>query len=92
LPSVPRPELSISSILPASFSCPFESYFLEMSLNDVWDSAVGSPFEPAIGKNSQLVVGSVLLFLCKYLIAKASARTDATLALMLTGYFSLSKG
>lgn len=34
-----------------------------MSLREVWDLAAGSPFEPAIGKNSQLTVGMTLVFI-----------------------------
>lgn len=32
------------------------------SLLEVWNSAASSPFQPTIGKNNQLLVGSVLLF------------------------------
>ncbi|KAI9854689.1 MAG: hypothetical protein M1824_006641 [Vezdaea acicularis] len=45
------------------------------SLLEVWNSAASSPFQPTIGKNNQLLVGSVLLFG----------------ALLLTGYFSLNR-
>lgn len=32
-----------------------------MSLKEVWDAAAASPFEPAIGKESQLLVGLFLI-------------------------------
>lgn len=32
-----------------------------MSLHEVWKAAASSPFEPAIGKDSQLYVGFLLL-------------------------------
>ena len=34
-----------------------------MSLREVWDAAAASPFEPAIGKDTQLYVGLVLVFI-----------------------------
>ena len=51
------------------------SRLMESPLNAVWDSAVGSPFFPAVGKDSQFFVGITLL----------------TLGLLLTGFFGLSK-
>jgi hypothetical protein len=33
-------------------------------LLDVWEAASASPYSPAVGKNTQLTVGFVLLFLC----------------------------
>jgi hypothetical protein len=35
-------------------------------LLDVWEAASGSPYYPAVGKNTQLTVGFVLLFLCMF--------------------------
>ncbi|OJD24898.1 hypothetical protein ACJ73_03737 [Blastomyces percursus] len=32
-----------------------------MSLNEIWDSAGGSPFDPLVAKNSQLFVAFTLL-------------------------------
>jgi cell cycle checkpoint protein len=32
-----------------------------MSLNEVWEAAAGSPFTPAISKDSQLPIGFTLL-------------------------------
>lgn len=47
---------------------------MESSLHEVWEGAVGSPFLPVIGKDSQFWVGILLLI----------AGT------LLTGYFGLS--
>lgn len=33
-----------------------------MSLREVWEAAASSPFEPTIGKDSQLFVGLFLIF------------------------------
>jgi hypothetical protein len=35
-------------------------------LLDVWEAASGSPYYPAVGKNTQFTVGFVLLFLCTF--------------------------
>ena len=40
---------------------------LSMSLREVWDAAASSPFEPSVGKDSQLAVGLVLIFTGAYL-------------------------
>ena len=45
-----------------------------MSLHEVWQAAASSPFEPAVGKDSQLYVGFLLLLV----------------GLILTGLFGLS--
>lgn len=37
-----------------------------MSLREVWEAAASSPFEPAIGKDSQLYVGLLLIFTGTY--------------------------
>jgi hypothetical protein len=37
------------------------SKLMESSLHEVWESAVGNPFVPTIGKNSQFFVGISLL-------------------------------
>jgi hypothetical protein len=34
---------------------------MESSLHEVWESAVGNPFVPIIGKNSQFTIGINLL-------------------------------
>jgi hypothetical protein len=34
---------------------------MDSSLHQVWESAIGNPFEPTIGKNSQFSVGLLLL-------------------------------
>jgi cell cycle checkpoint protein len=34
-----------------------------MSLHEVWQSAAGSPFQPTVGKDSQLFVGLSLLLI-----------------------------
>jgi hypothetical protein len=36
-----------------------------MSLHEVWKAAASSPFEPSVGKSSQLYVGFILLLLGK---------------------------
>ncbi|KAJ4987590.1 DNA repair protein [Stagonosporopsis vannaccii] len=43
-------------------------------LADVWEAAAASPFQPAIGKDSQFAIGFALLFA----------------SLLLTGFFGLS--
>ncbi|KAH6642872.1 hypothetical protein C7974DRAFT_112194 [Boeremia exigua] len=45
------------------------------SLASVWEAAAASPFEPAIGKNSQFTLGFALLFA----------------SLLLTGFFGLNR-
>jgi hypothetical protein len=47
---------------------------MESSLHQVWESAVGNPFEPTIGKESQFFVGITLLIL----------------GILLSGFFGLS--
>jgi len=37
-----------------------------MSLREVWDASARSPFEPAIGKDSQLFVGLLLISIGTY--------------------------
>ncbi|KAJ4365501.1 hypothetical protein N0V95_000436 [Ascochyta clinopodiicola] len=44
-------------------------------LADVWEAAAVSPFQPAIGKNSQFTLGFALLFA----------------SLLLTGFFGLNR-
>ena len=44
------------------------------SLRDIWEASASQPFEPTIGKNSQIIVGFTLL----------------VLAILLTGLFGLS--
>lgn len=34
-----------------------------MSLHEVWQAAASSPFEPSVGKDSQLYVGFILLLI-----------------------------
>jgi hypothetical protein len=55
----------------------FRSYpkLMESSLHQAWESAVGNPFVPTIGKGSQFFVGSTLL----------------AIGLLLSGLFGLSK-
>lgn len=48
---------------------------MDSSLHQVWDSAVGNPFVPTIGKGSQFFVGITLL----------------VLGILLSGLFGLSK-
>lgn len=36
---------------------------MDSSLHDLWHTASGSPFQPAVGKGSQFLVGFVLLLL-----------------------------
>lgn len=48
---------------------------MDSSLHQVWQAAAGSPFVPAIGKESQFTIAFVLL----------------TLSLAITGVFALSK-
>lgn len=50
------------------------SRLMESPLTALWDSSVGNPFLPAVGKNSQFFVGFTLL----------------SLGLLLTGFFGLS--
>lgn len=50
------------------------SYLMESSLHQVWESAVGNPFVPTIGKDSQFFVGFTLL----------------SLGLLLSGFFGMS--
>ncbi|KAI9835438.1 MAG: hypothetical protein M1819_002356 [Sarea resinae] len=45
------------------------------SLNDVWEAAAGNPFQPAVSKDSQVLVGFSLLLT----------------ALLLTGLFGLNR-
>ena len=47
---------------------------MEPSLHQVWESAVGNPFEPSIGKGSQFFVGITLLII----------------GVLLSGFFGLS--
>jgi hypothetical protein len=47
---------------------------MESSLHQVWESAVGNPFEPSIGKGSQFFVGITLLII----------------GVLLSGFFGLS--
>jgi len=47
---------------------------MESSLHQVWESAVGNPFKPTIGKDSQFFVGLSLL----------------VAGILLTGLFGLS--
>jgi hypothetical protein len=47
---------------------------MEASLHQVWDSAVGNPFEPTIGKGGQFFVGITLLII----------------GILLSGFFGLS--
>ena len=62
-----------------------------MSLYEVWQAAASSPFEPSVGKDSQLYVGFILL-----LIGTALSLLDARAILMpfaglfLTVLFGLS--
>ncbi|EXJ87432.1 hypothetical protein A1O3_04392 [Capronia epimyces CBS 606.96] len=46
-----------------------------MSLYEVWQAAGSSPFQPAVGKDSQLTIGLFLLFI----------------GLILTGLFGLNR-
>jgi len=48
---------------------------MESSLHQVWESAVGNPFQPTIGKGSQFFVGITLL----------------VVGILLSGFFGLSK-
>ncbi|TVY80980.1 hypothetical protein LSUE1_G004436 [Lachnellula suecica] len=48
---------------------------MESSLHQVWESAVGNPFVPTVGKGSQFLVGFSLL----------------TIGLLLTGLFGLNR-
>lgn len=48
---------------------------MDSSLHQVWQAAAGSPFLPAVGKESQFIIAFVLL----------------TLSLAITGVFALSK-
>jgi cell cycle checkpoint protein len=48
---------------------------MDSSLHQVWQAAAGSPFLPAVGKESQFIIAFVLL----------------TLSLAATGVFALSK-
>jgi hypothetical protein len=48
---------------------------MESSLHQVWESAVGSPFVPSVGKGSQFFLGFTLL----------------AIGLLLSGLFGLSK-
>jgi hypothetical protein len=48
---------------------------MESSLHQVWESAVGSPFAPVVGKGSQFFAGFSLL----------------TIGLLLTGLFGLNR-
>ena len=48
---------------------------MESSLHQVWESAVGNPFVPSIGKGSQFFVGITLLIV----------------GILLSGLFGLSK-
>ena len=34
-----------------------------MSLHEIWQAAASSPFEPSVGKDNQLYVGFILLFI-----------------------------
>jgi hypothetical protein len=47
---------------------------MESSLHQVWESAVGNPFVPTVGKGSQFLLGFSLL----------------TIGLLLSGLFGLS--
>jgi cell cycle checkpoint protein len=40
-----------------------------MSLHEVWEAAASSPFEPSVGKDSQLNIGFALLLIgnCAYM-------------------------
>ncbi|KAG0651358.1 DNA damage checkpoint control rad1 [Hyphodiscus hymeniophilus] len=48
---------------------------MESSLHQVWESAVGNPFEPSIGKGSQFLVGITLLIV----------------GVLLSGFFGLNR-
>ena len=39
--------------------------FTSMSLHEVWQAAASSPFQPTVGKESQLYIGLILLFIGK---------------------------
>jgi hypothetical protein len=47
---------------------------MESSLHQVWESAVGNPFVPTVGKGSQFFLGFILL----------------SIGLLLSGLFGLS--
>ncbi|KAK6450616.1 hypothetical protein FP744_10006866 [Trichoderma asperellum] len=48
---------------------------MDSSLHQVWQAAAGSPFLPAVGKESQFIIAFVLL----------------TLSLAITGVFALNR-
>ncbi len=62
-----------------------------MSLFEVWQSAAGSPFQPTVGKDSQLFVGLFLLFIGE---THAYSLLDVVLIIVgviFTGLFALNK-
>lgn len=93
--SVDRParrcERTPASSTTAPSTRPNHCSTMSSPLTDVWEAAAASPFQPAIGKDSQFALGFALLFACELRCCAPSWRsTDPPPALLLTGFFGLS--
>lgn len=63
-----------------------------MSLYEVWQSASSSPFQPTVGKESQLYVGLLLVLVGKLLLLIVNEDLGLTgIGLIFTGLFALNK-
>ncbi|OCT49907.1 DNA repair protein Rad1 [Cladophialophora carrionii] len=62
-----------------------------MSLYEVWQSAAGSPFQPTVGKESQLFVGLSLLLIGELLPPELSDTVLIFAGVIFTGLFALNK-
>ena len=63
-----------------------------MSLYEVWQSAAGSPFQPTVGKESQLFVGLSLLLIGESRSDNGSLSIRLTdVGVIFTGLFALNK-
>lgn len=63
-----------------------------MSLYEVWQSAAGSPFQPTVGKESQLYVGLFLVLVGKLLLVVVNEAIELMgPGLIFTGLFALNK-
>ena len=59
-------------------------------LQDVWNAAAASPYEPTIGKNSQFALGFSLLSFGSFSPYELDVVANLDAALIMSGYFSLS--